>query len=502
MRNAIVDRASSRLLAAAIALTLLPGAAPAAVEGPELPDPGHTGMSRQQQIQLGLQSAAQVYKGMPVLPDNSPETQYVRQLGAKLVATIPQQYTWPYEFHVVLQKEINAFALPGGPMFINIGTITAADNEAELAGVMAHEMSHVYMQHSARQVGKAKKTGIFAGIAEIAAGTMLGGIGGEMAQEGIQFGAQSMMLKYSRGDEAQADAVGAIIVWKAGYNPQALSDFFKKLEQQGGGAGPQFLSDHPNPGNREAAIQKEIADWPTRQYQASSADFARVKTHAAGVRSYTAQEIAQGAKSGEWARINEKNGANFRPSSEAAFAQPASAGVEPHGGPVSMSSVLPSSRLVTANLGRLTIAHPENWEVFAPRQKGEGVTIAPHAAVKGDEIGYGVVINGIAPKPGKRLDLDQVTAAFVRQYEGGGDGSHAVGSPQPLQVAGVQGRSVALQSVSPFPDPAGQPQKERDWLVTVPTPDGAVVGFVFVVPEAQFDRFRPTFESILSSLRF
>jgi len=264
MRNAIMDRACSKFLAVAIALTLVPGPTSAAVSDPELPDPGHTGMSREQQIQLGLKSAAEVYKGMPVLPDNSPETQYVRQLGAKLVSTIPQQYTWPYEFHVVLQKEINAFALPGGPMFINIGTITAADNEAELAGVMAHEMSHVYMQHSARQVAKAKKTGIFAGIAGAVAGATLGGVGGELAQEGIQFGAQGLMLKYSRGDEAQADAVGAIILWKAGYNPQALADFFKKPEQQGGGAGPQFLSDHPNPGNCEAVIQNEIANCASR----------------------------------------------------------------------------------------------------------------------------------------------------------------------------------------------------------------------------------------------
>jgi len=143
MRNAIMERAISKLLAAAIALTLLPSPATAVVSTPELPNPGHTGLSRQQQIQVGFQSAAQVYQGMPVLPDNSPETQYVRQLGAKLVSTIPQQYTWPYEFHVLLQKEINAFALPGGPMFINVGTITSADNEAELVGVMAHDVRPV-----------------------------------------------------------------------------------------------------------------------------------------------------------------------------------------------------------------------------------------------------------------------------------------------------------------------------------------------------------------------
>src|SRR5438876_6401151 len=107
---------------------------------------------------------AEVYKQMPVLPDSSPQTQYIQRIGRKLVATIPQQYSWPYQFHVIAQKEINAFALPGGAMFINIGTITAADNEAELAGVMAHEMSHVYMQHSAKQAGKAQTTAGIAGI--------------------------------------------------------------------------------------------------------------------------------------------------------------------------------------------------------------------------------------------------------------------------------------------------------------------------------------------------
>src|SRR5215471_4777297 len=128
----------------ALVLVLLAVQAYPQSASPEFPNPGKVGFSRDEQRQLGLQAAAEVYKSMPVLPDNSPETQYVRQLGEKLVATIPPEYSWPFEFHVVAQKEINAFALPGGPMFINIGTITAASNEAELAGVMGHEMSHVY----------------------------------------------------------------------------------------------------------------------------------------------------------------------------------------------------------------------------------------------------------------------------------------------------------------------------------------------------------------------
>ena len=233
--------------------------------GPTFPNPGKTSMSKENQQALGMEVASQVYQQMPVLPDNSPETQYVRQLGQKLVATIPQEYSWPFEFHVVPQKEINAFALPGGQMFINIGTITAAKNESELAGVMAHEMSHVYMQHSAKQASKAQTTSMIAGIASSVLGGVGGGLVGQVAQMGIKMGAEGVMMKYSRGDESQADAVGAVILYKAGYNPQAMADFFQTLGSQGGSAPPQFLSSHPNPANRQQAIQKQIGGWPSTE---------------------------------------------------------------------------------------------------------------------------------------------------------------------------------------------------------------------------------------------
>lgn len=277
---------------------------------------------------MGSQVAAQVYQQMPVLPDTSPETVYIRKLGKKLVATIPSQYSWPFEFHVVPQKEINAFALPGGPMFVNVGTITAVSNEAELAGVMAHEMSHVYMQHSAKQAGKTKTTGEIAGIAGAILGSTTRGVLGSMAQAGIQFGAQGLMLKYSRSDEAEADSVGAIILYKSGYNPGGMADFFKKLAAEGS-TGPQFLSDHPNPGNREAAIQKQIATWPRKAYGSANPAFNAVQQRAMSAKTYSAQEIAQGAKTGEWAKFNKQNGAVFKPVSRAGATNPASA-ANPH----------------------------------------------------------------------------------------------------------------------------------------------------------------------------
>jgi Zn-dependent protease with chaperone function len=495
--------AGSKLLSVTTVAVLLVAQTWAAVGGPDLPDPGSAPISREDQIKLGYQAAAQVYKQMPVLPDNSPETQYVRQLGEKLLAQIPQQYSWPFEFHVIAQKEINAFALPGGPMFVNVGTITAAANEAQLAGVMAHEMSHVYMMHSAKAAGKQQTTAILGGLIGALAGAALGGVVGQLAQAGIQFGAQGLVLRYSRADEAQADAVGAIIMYKAGYDPQALADFFKTLESQGGSP-PQILSDHPNPGNREQAIQREIAGWPPKRYQTNSTAFERTKQLATDVKSYTSQEIAQGAKNGEWARLNQQNGAVFRAPQGVAVSEPASGpgNGSPTGGPASLESVLPSSRMVTANLGPLTISHPENWRIIEPQQRGASLTIAPQAGISGNGVGYGVVINGGAPQNGQRMNIDQFTNELVRDLEQAGGGLQPEGNAQQIRVAGVQGRSVPLQSTSPFRASNGQPQRERDWLVTVPQPDGSFLYFVFVAPESQFDRFRPTFDRMLESVQF
>ena len=470
---------------------------------PEFPNPGNAHMSRDQQRALGLQAASQVFQQMPVLPDTSPETQYVRQLGQKLVATIPSQNSWPFDFHVVAQKEINAFALPGGPMFINIGTITAAANEAQLAGVMAHEMSHVYMQHSAKQASKAQTTGMLAGLAEAVVGATTRGAVQQLGEMGLQMGAQGLMLKYSRTDESQADAVGAIILHKAGYNPQAMADFFKTLETQGGSP-PQWLSDHPNPGNREQAIEKEIRNWPPEQYASDSAGFQKARQHAMGVKAYTAQEIAQGAKSGAWAALNKKNGASFNPTGASLVSTSASAAVpesSANAHAVSMESVLPSQHMLKANLGPLRIEYPENWQVTMPKQQGQSVTIAPQAGVTAEGVGYGVVLNGVVLSNGERTGIDDVTRQLVHEMEQN-ETLQQTGEAQPINIAGTEGRSVNLHSVSPFPDTNGRPQRERDWLVTVQRRDGSVIYMVFVAPQSHFDRFQPTYATMLKSVQF
>jgi hypothetical protein len=469
---------------------------------PEFPDPGNPHMSRDQQRALGLKAAAQVYEQMPVLPDSSPETQYIRRLGQRLVATIPAQYSWPFDFHVVAQKDINAFALPGGPMFVNIGTITAAADEAQLAGVMAHEMSHVYMQHSAKQAAKAQTTSMLAGLAGAVLGATVGGTAQELGQAGIQMGAQGLMLKYSRTDESQADAVGAVILYKAGYNPQALADFFKTLESQGG-APPQILSDHPNPGNRQEAIQREIRNWPPKQYAGDSTEFQATRKHAMGVKAFTGEEIAAGAKSGQWTALNKKNGASFNPAGAAltnTSGAPPAASPAPAAPTVSLESVLPSQRMVATDLGPVKLQRPENWDVSMPKQQGQSVTIAPKAGVAGNDVGYGVMLNGVASSNGQPTNIDDMTRRLIQDMEQN-NALQQAGDPQPITVAGIQGRSVAMHSVSPF-SVNGKPDKERDWLVTIPQQDGSVIFMVFVAPQSHYDRFQPTFEAMLKSVRF
>jgi predicted Zn-dependent protease len=496
-------RCTTQMLAAWLVMALLAMPGGAVVAAPELPDPGQPRMTRDEQKQLGLQVAGQVYSQMPVLPDSSPETKYIEALGRRLFTTIPVERSWPFQFHVVAQKEINAFALPGGPMFVNIGTITAAENEAQLAGVMAHEMAHVYMQHSAKQQEKGSLLEGLAGLAGAVAGSV-GGTLGTLAQTGIQVGAGTLMLKYSRGDEAQADAVGAIILWKAGFNPVALADFFEKLQAQGAGSGPQFLSDHPNPGNRRDAIQKEIAQWPARRYSGNSADFASVRMHATKVKAYTAQEIAAGAKSGQWAPENRRNGAVFADAPVTAGAaastpNPPSSAPPPSVPPASWTDVQPSQNFQSANLGNVRIDRPENWGVLGGSQSS--ATIAPRAGVTGDAVAYGVVIRA-DKTPAANMPADRLAAAIIQGLRSGDSKMRQLGDIEAITVNGTSAATVELETISPMTRGNGRSQRERDWLVAIPRGQNEVLYLVFVSPLASYDDLRPTFERMLQSLRF
>jgi beta-barrel assembly-enhancing protease len=453
---------------------------------PQLPDPGSVGISKEQQEQLGRQAMAEVYKQMPVLPDSSPQTQYIRQVGKKLTDVIPAEYSWPFEFHVIPQKDINAFALPGGPMFVNVGAIVAAENEAELVGVMAHEMAHVYMQHSAKQASKAQWTSILGALG----GLFGGGMAGSLARLGIQIGAGTLMMKYSRDDESQADAIGAIIMYKASYDPTALAEFFEKLERQAGGGGPQFLSDHPNPGNRRAAIEKEVTNWPAENFIRNSDAFLRAKQGASAVKTYTGEQIAEGAKQGIWAQKNRQTGvvpANL-PNAADENGEGAFTGIN-------FPQVRPSRGFNQLRHSAFSIAYPENWRAYGDQQSA--VTIAPQAGVGQGAIAYGVVIGG-ARDPNSR-SLNWATAELVQTLQQTNPGLRQSGNVRTISFNGNTGKSVRLLGRSPLRE-NGQSLRERDWLVTVARPQGGLLYLVFIAPDRDFGKLRSTYQRMLNSL--
>jgi hypothetical protein len=480
----------TRMLALILSVLIAVPAWPAkATELPELPDPGRPSMSKEKQEQLGLKTAAEVYKQMPVLPESDPVTKYVQQLAGKLVPVIPRQESWPYQFHVVQQSDINAFALPGGPIFVNVGTITAADSEAELAGVLAHEMSHVYMQHSAKQAPKQEWANVLGAL-----GGMLGGAAGDLAKVGIQLGAGTLLMKYSRGDEAQADEVGAVIMYKAGYDPRAMAQFFEKLQKLVGNGGPQFLSDHPNPGNRVEAVDKEISGWPRKQYMASAPAFTQAKQQAKGIKAYNAQQISAGAKSGEWAQQNQKSGSVPRDIQEAGGPETAAANNGTLSN-VSYQQVEPSGELKNFQGNDFSIAYPANWQAGAGQNSA---TIAPAAGVGQNAIAYGAIVSSAQNVDASSLNA--ATDSLIQNLQQTNPGLRVYESPRKISVAGTDGLATMLAGNSPMKE-GDQPVPERDWLITVSKPQGGMLYVVFIAPEKQFAQLQPTYQKMLESLQ-
>jgi hypothetical protein len=280
-------------------------------------------------------------------------------------------------------------------------------------------------------------------------------------------------------------------MYKAGYDPKALANFFQKLEKEGGSGGPQFLSDHPNPGNREEAISKQISGWPAKKYSVNTQEFAQAKEQASGVKTYSGQEIADGAKQGRWAQQNKQNGvipANL----------PTPSAQESAGTPVNVSfpQIEPSRETRQLEHSAFTISYPANWRTFGDQQSS--VTIAPEAGVSEQSVAYGVVVGGAQDQSGGTLD--DATADLVRTLQRSNSGLQVSGSSQQIRVDGRQARSVSLIGASPI-QRDGEPLRERDWLVTVARPQGGLLYLVFIAPEKDFGQLQQTYQRMLASLK-
>ena len=229
------------------------------------------GVSTQQEVQLGQQTAAQVEQQLPILRDQQ-ITAYVDQLGQRIAHTTSRA-DLDWHFAVVNTDVINAFALPGGFVYVNRGILERASNESELAGVMGHEIEHVVRRHSVKQMEQMQGANV--GVALACALTRV--CENQAAQAAIQVGGAAVFAKFSRTDEIQADEGGFNNVIRTGINPTGMLTFFQKLlaEEErsgGGGAASSWFSDHPGTQDRIADIQRMLSGMNQTQLRSLATD--------------------------------------------------------------------------------------------------------------------------------------------------------------------------------------------------------------------------------------
>src|SRR5262245_62361911 len=251
-------------------------------------------------VKLGRDPARQVEQQLPVMHD-AQVNGYLNRIGQRLVENIPPEFQHPefrYTFTGINVREINAFALPGGPMFINRGMIEKAHTEGEVAGVMAHELSHVALRHGTAQQTKATPYAI-GQIAGQIAGAIIGGRTGSVIAQGSQFGIGTYFMKFSREYEKQADILGSHIMAAAGYDPRDMANVFRTIEKESGPGGPQWMSDHPNPGNRYDYITREAQLLRVSNGQRDTAQFRSAQSYL--------RTLPQAPTSEQWAKNRSTN---------------------------------------------------------------------------------------------------------------------------------------------------------------------------------------------------
>jgi beta-barrel assembly-enhancing protease len=434
--------------------------------------PDRNKYSPAQDVELGQRAAAEARQQLPMLNDDRVDG-YVEDVGRRLASAIPPEFRHPefrFTFDVINQKEINAFALPGGPMFLNRGMIEASKSEAEMAGVMAHEISHVALRHGTAQATKGEKFQIGAVAGQIL-GAIVGGTAGSVIAQGSQFGLGAYFLKYSREYEREADLLGAQIMARAGYDPRQMANMFKTIEKESGGrGGPEWLSSHPNPGNRYEAINHEAAMLRVEGSAPSNAEFQNVRARLAGMNAaYSAEQIAKGQAGG----THEPVGTTGR-----------AVNVEP-----------PAGQFRTYQPGNfMRISVPANWQQLGG---GTTVTYAPQGAVfqghsGGTVFTHGVEI-GVASSGTGNLERD--TEALLQSFAQTNPQLRRAGGYSRVNVDGRNGLTTTLRNVS---DVTGAPEVVN--VTTTQMRDGSLLFMIGVAPEEEARTYLNTFGRVRQTI--
>ena len=427
-----------------------------------------------QDVELGRKAAADARQQLPIMHDDA-VTSYVDDVGRRLVAAIPESLRHPefqYTFEPVNVREINAFALPGGPMFVNRGMIEAAHTEGEVAGVMAHELSHVALRHGTAQASKATKYEV-GQVAGAVLGAIIGGGLGQVVAQGTQFGLGAAFLRFSREYEKQADIEGAQIMARAGYDPRDMANMFRTIEKQGGPGGPQWLSDHPNPGNRVEYITQEAQALQVNNAVRDTRGFEQIQAH---LRQLPKAPTTEEATKTAGRRTGAPRGARGTPSGR----------VE-----------APASSYRTYEEGNLfRVSVPANWREL--EGGSSSVTFAPEGAY-GQANGQNVFTHGVEFGVGRNETHDLQTAT-QELLDSLSQGNPNLSRPSRFDRVNLGDRRGLRTTLSNQSEATGG--METIQVITTQLRDGNLFYAIAVAPRDDFSSYRGVFDRIASSLQF
>jgi hypothetical protein len=425
-------------------------------------------------VELGREAAAQARQQLPILSDDRVAS-YVESLGRKLTATIRSDLRHPefrYTFQVVNVRDINAFALPGGPMFVNRGMIEAARSEGEVAGVLAHELSHVVLRHGTAQASRATPFQI-GELAGAILGTIVGGRAGSAIATGTSFGLGTMFMKYGREYERQADIEGAHMMARAGYDPREMANMFRTIQQQSASGGPEWLSDHPNPGNRSQYITQEAAALRVENPARDTRAFEQVRARLKGMpRAPTTEEATKNTRGTTRDTTAGTTGVGARGRVER-----------------------PSTRYTEYREGGVfRVSVPSNWRELPA---SNAVTFAPdggHGTIDGRPVfTHGIEI-GLARN--ETHDLRTATEELIQSLSEQNPQMTRPSSSRSISLAGRRGLQTALSNVS---EATGQRETIR--IVTALVGDGTLFYTIAVAPADEYSAYQQAFSRIVESIR-
>ena len=428
----------------------------------------------EQDVKLGREAAAEVRKEYPIISD-SRLASYLDSLGKRLVANAPAELNNPvfeYSFTPVNLKDINAFALPGGPMFVNRGMFEAAAGEGEVVGVMAHELAHVLLRHGTANATKAQGFQ-FGQLAGAIAGAVVGGGWGQVISQGSQLGLGTWLLKYSREYEKQADLLGAQIMARAGYDPRDLGRMFETIQKQGGQGAPQWMSSHPDPGNRSAYIAKEAAALQVAAASGNrAAEFQEAKTYFRGL---------PPAKS--MAELERNAPANTE------------SGETPSAGRIGEPVPPPSTQYRTAQGGKLfDVEVPSNWQAIS---SNNAVKYVPQNGYGQSSNGQTVFTHGVelGVARASSRDLTEATQTLLSAFAQSNPDLRRSGDAREIRMSQRSALAVPLVNRSVLGG------NELIGVYTTFLTDGNLFYYATIVPDREADQYRQVFDRIGRSIK-